>query len=127
MKVQVLEIKPMGANIFEVDVVTGASKSGKRLYTFPVEVQETKIGDQDGLVASGGRYVWETLQYNARVIGQLYRLVLKVYNGSKVSLPTTITEDLAISSVSVSTPVHTHHGSKRNSLEMRRKSLALSA
>jgi len=122
MKVQVLEIKTKRqTHIFKVNVLVG-----KCLYTLPVEVQEAKIGDYDGLIANSDKYAWETLQYNARVIGKIYRLVLEVYSGGEVSLPATITEHLALSPILAGQTVHAdiHNGSRQERLQMKDKILA---
>lgn len=122
MNVEVIEItRKRQGDIFDVDVLVG-----KCLYTFPVEVQETKIGSHDGLIANSGRYAWETLQYNARVLGKIYRLVLEVYNGGKVSLPTLITEHPAFSPILARqrADADIHNGSKQKQLEMRQKVFA---
>ena len=92
-EVQVLEIQPQKqTSNYSVEVLVGQNQ-----HTFSIEVEEAKIGDDTIQVAGGGRYPWETLQYNPRVIGQIDRLVLNVYNGQEVALPVTITEHLPIS------------------------------
>ena len=93
MKVQVLEIqRQKQTSHYSVDVLVGQNQ-----HTFSISVEEAKMGDDTIQVAGGGRYPWETLQYNPRVIGQIDRLVLNVYNGQEVTLPVTITEHLPIS------------------------------
>ncbi len=123
MKVEVIEIKSKRqANIFNVNVLVG-----KCLYTLPVEVQDARIGDYDGLIANSDKYAWETLQHNARVIGKIYRLVLEVYSGGKVSLPATITEDLVHSPILAGQTVHggIHNGSRQGQLQMKDKTLVV--
>lgn len=115
MKVQLMEIKSKSqGHVFDVDVLVG-----KCLYTLPIEVQETKIGDYDGLIANGDRYAWETLQHNARAMGKIYRVVLEVYSGGKVSLPATITEHLALSPILARQTAHAdiHNGSRQKQLD----------
>lgn len=106
MKVELLEIQPRNkTNCYDVSVLVG-----KNRHIFPVKVQETKIDEAVIQVAGSGRYRWETLQYNAGVISQIDRLVLKIYNGQDLSLPITITQHLPNSPIlTKKAQVNGHH------------------
>jgi len=90
---------------------------GQNQHTFSTSVEEAKIGDDTIQVAGGGRYPWETLQYNPRVIGQIDRLVLNVYNGQEVALPVTNPSHLPISPLAekiVASNGHNGHHTSRS-------------
>ena len=115
MKVQLVEIKPQNkTNYYDVSVLVG-----KNRHIFPVQIQETKIDESVIQVAGSGRYRWETLQYNAGVISQIDRLVLKVYNGQDLSLPITITEYLPKSPIlTKKAQVNGHHAGMPKGLDV---------
>ena len=95
MKIQVISIKP-SHKLNALDVRTKVDNS---LYTFEVKINECKIGEHNLQVASGGRHLWERLQYNLGAISEVSNLALDVYNEQKVTLPVMITNHLATNPV----------------------------
>ncbi len=90
MNIQVLDIQPRKqGHLFDVQVLVE-----KEPDVFKVKVQEDKMDKPSIQVASADRHSRQRMQHDARLMSQIDRLVLKVYNGQEVTLPLTITEHL---------------------------------
>lgn len=88
MNIQVLDIQPcLEGHLFDVQVLVEREPD-----VFKVKVQEDKMDKPSIQVASADKYSRQRMQHDARLMSQIDRLVLRVYNGEEVLLPLTITE-----------------------------------